>query len=208
MDLTVKINKELHYSANIPKSFLNHLLANGYFTESRAGIIVLKIIGLGTEIYCGMNEVNEYENIIEIPESMNVSGDRFLHVEVADDQKAKLIQVQAETEDFASLLDPRSALEAHLSKIPVIYSGMNIIVCGQNIEIKKIFGDEKEEEKLDYAVIVNCDVKIDFQEPKIVKKVKPKLFKPAVSSNLEPKGLQLGGAETSREKWLKQFDKK
>lgn len=215
MDLPVGISSSLSYQVNLPQSFLNYLLGEGYQFDQ--GILCLKLTSMFGSCYVCMNEFTSDQETINIGYEVNsllnaVEGD-YIHIETTDSTPCEMVKIQGHRESFGEVEDIKEKLEELFTSIKIINKGVQLLVTGPSgpelFTIVDIL--DKEEKTMDWFLSVNTDVKIDFLPTieSIEKEKKEQERKELEERGFIGEGKRLGGNNTfDREAWLNRLSGK
>ena len=215
MDLPVGISSTLHHQVNLPQSFLNYLLGDGYQFDK--GILCLKLTSLFGSCYVCMNEFTTDEETINIGYEVNsllnaIEGD-YIHVEVTEPSECEMVKIQGHRESFGKVKDIKEKLEELFTSIKIINKSIELFVDGLDGPEPFTIVDmlDKEGNTMEWFLSVDTDVKIDFLPTveSVENERKQKEREELEARGFIGEGKRLGGSgKFDRDAWLKRLSNK
>ena len=219
MDLPVLVSSKLNYQVNLPQSFLNYLLSEGYQFDQ--GVLCLKLTSMfGCYFACMKEFTNEHENIeigYEINSHLNLLDGDYLHIERCLPEKVNMVKIQGHEDSFGQIVSIKEKLETLFTSVKIINKGSQFILNGEKPETFTVVDIlTQENQSINWFLSIDTDVKIDFLptlesiEKEKIKKEKERLErekKALEERGFKGEGKKLGGNLT-RDEWLKNLDKK
>lgn len=220
MFVPVRIVDKHSHAVDLPKPFMNHLLASGYRIGDEEILCVRMESPFGVH-HCAMGTFTQ-DSFLEIPcninERLNVVDDMLIQLNRVPPVIPKTVVLQAHNDSFHKIPDLKEQLNsAFLAARIVNKSDMLYLQGSSQIEPCTVTHIQNADgEDMDWAATVECDVNIDFEETlesiKRREEQECKAREEQERRELEARGYHgegniLGGAAISRQAWLDRLER-
>jgi len=171
MELCVSVSPDhLEYLVDLPSSFLNHLLEDGYQFDQ--GVLCLELSTKFGRCYSCMRQFKGFDESSTLDISyhhnrhLNTIDGEYVHVRKVEPVVPHLIRLQAHRESFATVINCKEQLEQLLLRVKIIHQGdVFTILSSQGEEpftVSAIL--DEAEQQLEWGLVVEADVKVDFMQ--------------------------------------------